>query len=104
LILDTEQKGLGNGIGSAEMLFWYNAYALKNGLETRSRASIINSMNSLEEQGFLDSYEVTGKGGYSKRYYPAMSPQQFSLKVVELFTDKVREVFANPLEWWTTDD
>lgn len=88
------------GIGTAEMHLWYNTYAGEHDLESRGRATIINSMNELEALGFLESYTITGKGGERKLYYPAVSAQVFSMKMVELFTDKIRGVFADPMNWW----
>lgn len=36
--------------------------------DTRSRASIINTLNSLEDWGLLESYQATGKGGHHGVY------------------------------------
>ena len=41
-----------------------------------SRASIINSLNDLVDEGVLDFHEVTGKGGHRRIYEPGMSPME----------------------------
>lgn len=39
--------------------------------------------------------EESGKGGYHRVYYPAMSREEFASHVVETIKKKVNEVFPN---------
>lgn len=41
-----------------------------------SRASIINFLNDMVDEGVLDFHEVTGKGGHRRIYNPGMSPME----------------------------
>ena len=61
--------------------------------DSKSRASVINSLNEMVEEGVLEYEEKTGKGGYHRVYYPKMNREQFARHVVETITDKLNEVF-----------
>lgn len=120
MILDTEKDGLdaifkpyvakllqymwhkpayiGKGISNAELWMWYNAYAREHGLSEKSKATIIQNTAKLEVESILGFYEVTGKGGYARMYYPLMSPQLFQIYVKKKFTEKLEEMFTGP--WW----
>ncbi|UCH57745.1 MAG: hypothetical protein JSV18_02205 [Candidatus Bathyarchaeota archaeon] len=49
----------------------------KLGDRTISRASIINFLNSMVEEGVLDYKEETGKGGYHRVYMPKLDEREF---------------------------
>ena len=49
-----------------------------------SRASIINSMNRLVDQGILGYRDATGKGGYHKIYYPLMDESGCAIYLVKM--------------------
>ena len=121
MILDTEKNGMdalfkpyvakllqymwdkpayiGAGISNSELHMWYNKYARNNNLPSKSIATIVKETKKLEKDGILSFYEVTGKGGYARMYYPMMAPQGFSMYVKDLFTEKLDEMFTGP--WWT---
>jgi len=61
--------------------------------DSKSRASVINSLNEMVEEGILEYEEESGKGGYHKVYYPKMNREQFVQHVVETLTDKLNKVF-----------
>jgi hypothetical protein len=86
------------GIGSAELTLWYNNYAKANNLETRSRASVINSLEEMVDLEILKFYEIAGQGGFRKLYYPAVSPLQFKHMITKIFTEKVKSLFYG--SWW----
>jgi hypothetical protein len=59
----------------------------------KSRASVINFLNDMVDEGVLDNEEKSGKGGYHRVYYPKMDRNQFSKYVTKTITDKLHEVF-----------
>lgn len=46
-----------------------------------SRASIINFLNAMCEEGVLRFMEETGKGGIRRRYHPAMDKREFKVYI-----------------------
>jgi predicted transcriptional regulator len=66
---------------------------LKNHPDSKSRASVINSLNEMVEEGVLEYEQESGKGGYHRVYYPKMNREQFARHVVETITGKLNEVF-----------
>ncbi len=63
--------------------------------EKRSRASVINFLNDMVDEGILDYEEKTGKGGYHRVYYPKMSRGKFAVYVTESIKNKLKEVFLS---------
>jgi predicted transcriptional regulator len=61
--------------------------------EKKSRASVINFLNDMVEEGILEYKEESGKGGYHRIYYPKMDRDQFVKYVTRAITDKLHEVF-----------
>ena len=64
----------------------------------KSRASVINFMNRMVDEGFLNYKEKTGKGGYHRVYRlneRSITEAQFRNSVAELFCEALRE-FKNP--------
>ena len=45
--------------------------------KTISRASIINFLNAMVDEGVLDYHEETGKGGYHRVYRPKLDESSF---------------------------
>jgi predicted transcriptional regulator len=62
------------GVISREV--WTHVNENLNG-KTISRASIINFLNSLVDEGVLDFHERTGKGGYHRVYRPKLNETEF---------------------------
>ena len=63
--------------------------------ERKSRASVINSLNDMVDEGILDYEEKSGKGGYHRVYHPKMDREEFSVYVTELINGKLKEVFPS---------
>ena len=61
--------------------------------EKKSRASVINSLNDMVDEGILEYEEKSGKGGYHRVYYPKMDRAEFSVHVTELIKKKLGEAF-----------
>jgi predicted transcriptional regulator len=68
------------GVISREVLAHVNENL--NG-KTISRASIINFLNSLVDEGVLDYVERTGKGGYHRVYMPKLGETEFKKYLAE---------------------
>jgi predicted transcriptional regulator len=63
--------------------------------ETRdgiSRASIINFLNAMVDEGVLDYAETTGKGGHRRLYGPAMTEPQLWDHVTRITETKLAAV------------
>ena len=63
--------------------------------EKMSRASVINFLNDMVDEGILDYEEKTGKGGYHRVYYPKMDREEFSVYVTELIKKKLSDAFPS---------
>ncbi len=61
--------------------------------EKKSRASVINSLNDMVDEGILEYEERSGKGGYHRVYYPKMDRGEFAVYVTELIKKKLKEAF-----------
>ena len=51
---------------------------------TISRASIINFLNAMVDEGILDYHEETGKGGYHRVYRPKLDESSFKRHVAQI--------------------
>ena len=64
--------------------------------DKKSKASVINFLNDMVEEGILGWHDRTGKGGHHRLYYPLMTEHQFwkhiaknvHMKLVEASDDK----------------
>lgn len=56
-----------------------------------SRASVINFLNDMVDEGFLDFYEMTGKGGHRRIYNAKLDEKQFWTKIIEATVEKLEE-------------
>ena len=61
--------------------------------KTISRASIINFLNSMVDEGILDFYERTGKGGYHRVYTPKMDEVEFKRFLAETMISSLLKDF-----------
>ena len=76
-----------------------------DGTKTISRASIINFLNGMVEEGVLDYEEKTGKGGYRRLYRTRLDEKAFKKHLVTTvvssllmdFPDETREVLEEYL-------
>ena len=74
------------------------------GIQTISRASIINSLNALVDDGVLDYHEITGKGGYRRIYKPKFDEKGFEQFIAETtirkllveFPEETRKIRPTP--------
>lgn len=71
---------VGKGMSSREVWMQVNA---KLAPKTISRASIINFLNDMVEEGFLDYTEITGKGGHRAIYCKKLDRAQFWLEIIK---------------------
>ena len=58
-----------------------------------SRASIINSLNSLVDDEVLEYHEITGKGGHRRIYKPKFDESGFKQFIAETTMKKLLEEF-----------
>ena len=110
MIFDTEKDGLHTVFKPYQAALLEHIWKLNNSSRTgvtsnqahkflqdhpdkKSRASVINSLNDMVDEGILSYEEESGKGGYHRVYYPKMDRKQFSEHVVKTITDKLHEVF-----------
>jgi len=56
-----------------------------------SRASIINFLNAMVEEGILGYTEITGKGGHRRIYSMKLDEKKFWLKIVAMTLGKLEE-------------
>jgi len=61
--------------------------------ESKSRASVIFSLNDMVDDGLLDYEEESGKGGYHRVYYPAMTREEFAKHVKKTIKEKLESTF-----------
>ena len=61
--------------------------------KTISRASIINFLNSLVDEGILDFDERTGKGGYHRVYRPRLEENEFKKYLAETVISSLMKDF-----------
>jgi predicted transcriptional regulator len=52
------------------------------GSKAISRASIINFLNAMVDEGILDYEEESGKGGYHRVYRPKLNEKEFKIDLV----------------------
>ncbi len=62
--------------------------------ETISRASIINFLKKMAEEGYLTFVERTGKGGYHRVYTAATSKEDFKVAMADRIVEHVSTCFG----------
>ena len=71
------------GVGASSREVWNQVNkVLKN--KTISRASIINFLNAMVDEGVLNYHEITGKGGHRRIYSTKLDEAGFKKYVAEL--------------------
>lgn len=71
------------GVGASSREVWNQVNkVLKN--RTISRASIINFLNAMVDEGVLNYHEITGKGGHRRIYSTKLDEPRFKQYVAEL--------------------
>jgi len=61
-----------------------------------SRASIINFLNAMVDNGFLSYTEITGKGGHRRMYSAAVTIDEFWQKIAKETQEKLIEASGLP--------
>jgi hypothetical protein len=67
------------------------------GIRSISRASIINFLNAMCEEGFLKFEEETCKGGTRRRYFPGLDEEGFKRHVAKKDISKLSEMWPRTL-------
>jgi predicted transcriptional regulator len=100
LTIDTSSKGLAmvlkdyqeealkyiwrlKGQGASSRDVWVQVNEDLKGLKTISRASIINFLNAMVDEGVLNYTEITGKGGHRRIYSAKYDEAGFKQYVAE---------------------
>ena len=67
----------GEEMSSNEAKNWHHGFVKKHGGDPMSRASYINGLNALVNNGVLSYTETAGKGGHRRIYKALMTPDRF---------------------------
>jgi len=86
------------GKGSGYLWKWLQKNAKRLGVTTMSRASVVNALNDLVDEGLLKFKEVTGKGGIRRLYSVAMTPREFEDHFLNEFIATLHTIFQG--DWW----
>ena len=70
-----------NGVVSREV--WLHVNEAFEGKKTISRASIINFLNAMVDEGVLDFEDESGRGGYHRVYLPRLDEGGFKKAIAE---------------------
>ncbi|MDH5704168.1 MAG: hypothetical protein OEY99_08120 [Aigarchaeota archaeon] len=73
----------GSEQGVNSRLVWLHVNEAFGGEKTISRASIINFLNAMVDEGVLDYEERSGKGGYHRVYQPKLDEGGFKKAVAK---------------------
>ena len=79
----------GSSVGRSSKEIWDAVNDALPGGSSISRASIINSMNALVEDGVLGFHEITGKGGHRRIYKPVFDESGFKRYIAETVLRKL---------------
>ena len=91
-----------DGKGASSRDVWMQVNEDLNGKRTISRASIINFLNSMVDEGVLNYIETTGKGGHRRIYSAKYNEGEFKQYVAKAvlknllrdFPDETRKVLS----------
>ncbi len=61
--------------------------------KTISRASIINFLKAMVDEGVLDFHEETGKGGYHRVYRPKLDESSFKMYMAQVMISSLMKDF-----------
>ncbi len=81
------------GEGASSRDVWENVGVALKKTRTISRASIINFLNEMAEQGILCYDEVSGKGGFRRIYRAAMDEGTFKRAIAKTVIDSLLRDF-----------
>jgi predicted transcriptional regulator len=81
--------------GAKSRLLWERVNEELGEGKSISRASIINSMNRLVDQGLLGYRDATGKGGIHRIYYPLMDESGCASYLVNMMVKSLMRDFPD---------
>ena len=81
------------GINSRQT--WRQVNEALSGTKTISRASIINFLNAMVDEGVLNYRETTGKGGYRRIYSPKLDERAFKKYIAKTVIDSLLRDFPD---------
>jgi predicted transcriptional regulator len=81
--------------GAKSRLLWERVNEELGEGKSISRASIINSMNRLVDQGILGYRDATGKGGIHRIYYPLMDESGCATYLVKMMVESMIRDFPD---------
>lgn len=92
-----------DGRGASSRDVWTQVNKDLTGIRTISRASIINFLNSMVDEGVLNYNEITGKGGHRRIYSAKYNEAEFKQYVAKVvlknllrdFPDETRKVLSD---------
>ena len=82
-----------NGAISREV--WQHVNGNLDGGGSISRASVINFLNDMVDEGVLDYHEESGKGGYHRVYKPRMDESELKRYIAETVLASLMRDFPN---------
>jgi len=86
---------LEEGVGGSSREVWVNANVDLMGKRTISRASIINFLNAMVDEGILNFHEITGKGGHRRIYKAKYDEEGTKLFFAKKFIAKMLEIWPD---------
>lgn len=81
------------GVTSREV--WENVKKALEGVKTISRASIINFLNTMCDDGILRYEEETCKGGMRRKYFPALDEEGFKKYIARTVVESLLRDFPD---------
>jgi len=82
-----------NGKGASSREVWVNVNVDLMGKRTISRASIINFLNNMVDEGALNNSEITGKGGHRGIYSAKQDEAGFKEHMAKKIISKMLETW-----------
>lgn len=93
------EMGSSYEMDSREAWIWLNReFARTEPERTISRASVINMMQDMAGDGFLERREKSGKGGYRGVYRASLSRPEVEEKIVETIVGRLQAEWPESLE------
>jgi len=78
--------------GAISKEVWQHTNKVLKGIRTISRASIINFLNAMVDEGVLNYREESGKGGYHRVYSPKLDERGFKKYIAKMvITSLIRD-------------
>jgi len=81
------------GEGSSSRDVWSQVNKRLKGERSISRASIINFLNAMVDEGVLDYIEITGKGGHRRIYSSKLDEEAYKRHIAETVLNNLMRDF-----------